>query len=138
MAFIDTTYVDNAIGTATRLALAPTTAAFTQYEGQARSKVVATAAVAGYSLGTASSNDLVRLLTMGQWYFFAGGMRKGLEVPPAIADAIDMLDQLRGGQLPIPGLSPSARDGVSGVAFSATTGADGRPQYFSRRAMRTW
>lgn len=138
MAFIDTTYVDNAIGTATRLALAPTTAAFTQYEGQARAKVRSAAAVSGYSLGTASSNDFVRLLTLGQWYFFAGGLRKGLEIPPALAESIDMLEAVRSGEMPIPGLDPSSRDGVSGVKFSATTGTSGRVQYFSRSAMKTW
>lgn len=138
MPFIDTTYVDNAIGTATRLAMAPNTGAFLQYERQARAKVTAAAAVAGYSLATSSSNDLIRLMTLGQWYFFAGGLRKGLETPPAISDALDMLEQLRAGQLPVPGLTPSSRDGVSGVRFSATSGADGRPQYFSRKAMRTW
>lgn len=143
MAIITAGYVDRAIGTSTRIALVGTAAgtgsAFAQFEAQARSVVAAKAQIKGYSIGTSSTNDFVRLLVLGQWYFFAGGMRKGLEVPPAIADAINKLDEVSRDEnaLPIPGLSPSTDDGIGGVQFSAsTTGA--RSQRFSRSKLSQW
>lgn len=140
MAFLTSGYVDLAIGTTLRQALAPSTAAFNVYEGQARAAVQAAAQVAGYSLGNTSTNDMVRLLSLGQWYFFAAGNRKGIETPASIKESIDKLAEVRDGRWPIPGLSPSTRDGVGGVAFSSTTesATGGRAQYFSRTKMTTW
>lgn len=145
MAIITAGYVDRAIGTATRIAFVGTASsagsAFAQFERTARSVVASRAAVKGYAIGTSSDNAFVQMLVLGQWYFFAGGMRKGLEVPPAINDALVKLDQVSKegeGALPIPGLTPSTRDGIAGVKFSETTGATARVQYFSRTKMSGW
>jgi hypothetical protein len=140
VAFIDTTYVDSAIGTSLRGALAPSTAAFNIYEKQARAAVQAAAQVAGYSIGNTSTNDMVQLLTLGQWFFFAAGMRKGIETPPAIQASIDKLAEVRDGRWPLPGLSPSTEDGVGGSKFSDTseTSTASRHAYFSRDKLRTW
>lgn len=140
MALIDTSYVDNAIGTALRITVAPSTAAFNQYEEQARAVVQAAAQVAGYSVGNTSDNATVQLLALGQWYRFATGLRKGIEIPEPIQASIDQLALVRTGDLPIPGMSPSTRDGIGGVKFSDTdeNSDSGRPQYFSRSKLRTW
>jgi len=143
MAILSAGYVDRAIGTATRIAFVGTAtgtgSAFAQFEAQARSVVAARAALKGYTIPTDSDNDFVRLLVLGQWYFFAGGMRKGLEVPPAIADAINKLDEVtrKENALPIPGMTPDTEDGIGGTKFSNAS-ASGRVQYFSREKMRNW
>lgn len=145
MAILTPQYVDNAIGTGTREALVGTAtgtgSAFLQHEAAARAIVASRAAVKGYTIAEDTDNDFVRLLVLGQWYALAGGLKKGLELPPAIADAMAKLDQVAktgDGALPIPGLSPSTRDGVGGVRFSRTSGPDGRRQYLSRKALVNW
>lgn len=145
MAILTTEYVDNAIGTATRIAFVGsatgTGSAFLQHEAAARSIVASRAAVKGYAIGTSSDNDFVRTLVLGQWYMMAGGLRKGLEVPDAIRNAIVALEQVAQsgeGALPIPGMTPSTEDGIGGVKFSSSTGTGARVQYFSRTKMRSW
>lgn len=146
MAIITAGYVDRAIGTAKRIAFVGTAtgtgSAFMQHEAAARSVVASRAAVKGYAIGTTSDNAFVQLLVMGQWYFFAGGMRLGLEVPPAILESIRKLDQVdpRDGSaaLPIPGMTPSTEDGIAGVKFSQATSTGDRVQYFSRRKLAGW
>lgn len=135
MAILTTGYVDLTIGTSTRLALAPSTAAFDLYEEQAREAVRAKAQVAGYSIPTNSTNAKVRELVCGQWYVKAMGWRKGMDLPPNVSVAVLELEQVQSGKLPIPGLTPSAENGVGGVKFSATTGTGGRSQYFSRKQL---
>lgn len=140
MAFLTTGYVDAALRTATRVALAPTTAAFLIYEGQARAAVQASAQVAGYSIGNTSTNDMVRLLALSQWFYFAGGFSKGIEPPPIVKEYMGKLEEVRAGNYPIPGLSPSTEDGISGTQFSSTdeNDAEGRIQFFSRSKLSTW
>lgn len=145
MAIITAGYVDRAIGTATRVAFVGTAtgtgSAFLQHEAAARAVVASRAQVKGYAIGTSSDNAFVKLLVLSQWYFLAGGMRKGLEVPPAIAEGLRALEQVSktgDGALPIPGMTPSTEDGIGGVQFSTTTGTDARVQYFSRDKMRSW
>lgn len=147
MAILTAGYVDHAIGTATRVALVGTatgtSSSFAQFEKMASATVRSKAAVKGYSVGTDSTNDFVRLCTLGSWYHWAGGLRKGLEVPEQITTALGMLELLDkdgDGALPIPGLSQSTQDGISGALFSDTsdTSSDARVQYFSREKLRSW
>jgi hypothetical protein len=140
LAYLSTGYVDAALGTATRIAIAPTTAGFVIFEGQARAAVQAAAQVAGYSLGNTSTNDMVRLLALSQFFYFAGSFRKGIEPPPIVKEWFAKLDLVRTGEYPIPGLSPSTEDGIAGSQFSSTAEDDseGRVQYFSRSKLSTW
>ena len=134
MAIITTGYVNLAIGTSTRAALAPTTAAFDQYQTQATVTVQSKAAVAGYSITTNDTNDFVKQLVLGQWYVKALGWRKGMALPPNVAVAVNDLELVSTGDLPIPGKSPNARDAIGGVKFSAAsaTARTGRFAFFSR------
>ena len=138
MAIITSGYVDNSIGTATRVALAGTggSARFLQYEEQARTTVIAKCKVAGYSVATNDANPMIKEMVLGQWYVKALGLKKGIIVPPAIADSINQLERVQDGKLPIPGKTPNARDAVGGNQFSSTTGSSGRKQYFSRSKFR--
>lgn len=149
MAIITAGYVDRAIGTATRIAFVGTAtgtgSAFAQHEAAARSIVASRAQVKGYAIGTSSDNAFVQLLVLGQWYWLAGGMRKGLEVPPAIGDAMAKLDEVAPkdsskAALPIPGMTPSTDDGIGGSQFSQSIGTSStdRVQYFSRSKMQGW
>ncbi len=139
MAFLTTGYVDACIGTATRQALA-NTSAFAIYEKQARAEVQAAAQVAGYSIGNTSTNDMVQWLAMGQWFVFAGAQKKGLEPTESIQRALDSLELVRTGKKPIPGLSADTEDGVGGTKFSDTseTSTSARVQYFSRAKLSSW
>ena len=134
MAIITTGYVDLAIGTSTRTALAPTTAAFNQYQAQATATVQSKTAVAGYSIATNDTNTFVQELVLGQWYVKALGFRKGIKLPPGIQEALNSLAQVSTGDLPIPGKTPNARDAIGGVKFSAgsTSSRTGRHPFFSR------
>lgn len=138
MAILTSGYVDSAITTALRIALVGydtgTSSAFAQFERMARGVVASKAAVKGYSIGTTSDNDVVKLLCVGQWYFWASGMRKGLEVPPTIKAALDLLEAVEKG-MPIAGLTQSTRDGIGGLLASSGSSSStaGRPQRFSRK-----
>jgi hypothetical protein len=140
MAFLTSGYVDLAVGTSTRVALSPTTSAFVIHEGMARAAVQASAQVAGYSLGNTSTNDMVRLLTLSQWFHFAGGFRRGIDPPPVVREYFDKLTELREGKWPLPGLTPSTEDGIGGVQSSSTneSDAEARVQYFSRTKLTSW
>lgn len=137
MPILTSGYVDLAITTARRVALVGsatgTGSAFAQYEKMARATVASKAAVKGYSIATNSTNDMVRLLCLGQWYFWAAGYRKGMEVPPTIKESMSMLEDVEKG-MPIAGLTPDTEDGIGGTKASATTGTStsGRAQRFSR------
>ncbi len=135
MAFIDTAYVGNAIGTAVRDRVAPTSAAFDQYEAQARDIVKAAASIAGYALSDTTTSERVKLLTLGQWVVLAYGLQKGLEIPPSIQTAINMLELVRVGELPLDGV-PTTKDAIGGVKFSDTTEGTGRDQKFGGRKLR--
>lgn len=134
MAIITTGYVDLAIGTSTRTALAPTTAAFDQYQQQATATVQSKAAVAGYGITTNDTNVFVQQLVLGQWYVKALGWRKGMALPPNVAVSVNDLELVSTGDLPIPGKTPNARDAIGGTKFSDTskTSTNGRFQYMSR------
>ena len=139
MPWIDTAYVDNLIGQTTRLAVAPTTAVFNQFEGTARIKVAAVLQHAGYtSPGTSltegqDSTLFLRMLSAAQWCREAFGNRKGIKFPPAITDGFNLLDAVWDKRIPVPGLEPRAEDGYGGSRFTSTSGESGRPQVFSRR-----
>ncbi len=140
MAFLTAGYIDQAIGTATRVALAANTAAVLFFEKLARAEVQAAAQVAGYSLGNTSTNDMVQWLALAQWFRLAGGLKKGLVVPDAVQVAIEDLQLVREGKKPIPGISPSTEDGIGGTKFSESsdTSESARVQYFSRAKLSTW
>ena len=135
MTILTSGYVDNAIGTNTRLQIAPSTSAFSQYEEQARSVVQARAAVAGYTIPDTSDNAMVKRLVLGQWYIHGLGFRRGMSLPPVVKDALTDLRLVANGKLPIPGLTPNAGDAIAGVEFSATSGTTNRKQKMSRKIL---
>ena len=140
MAWFTAGEVDNAITTATRLALVGsatgTNSSFAQHEAWARGDVQSAALNAGYELGDITTNATVKRLAIAAWYSMAAGARKGLPIPDRIKEDLYRLEGLRTGRYRLPGVSPSEQDGIGGVKFSATTGANGRAQVFSRKKLR--
>lgn len=142
MAWIDTDDVDDLIGEDVRLAVAPVSAVFDSHERGARARVQAALLAAGYETGpTISDLDddtqaLLKELVLGQWVLRAYHGRKGFAIPPSIVDTFHMLRDIRSGDTPVPGLTPTTIGGVGGFEGSATTGATGRPQMFSREALK--
>lgn len=141
MAIIDTTYVDNSIGITVRQAVTgSSTTVFDQLEEMARVKVKAACLSAGYTIGDSETNATIKLLVLGQWMLLAYGLRKGIEIPPAIQDAINMLELVRTGKMPIPGLSPDPQDAVGGSKWSdsSQTSTSTRAPRFSRSELDSW
>lgn len=136
MVWFTSGYVDNAIGTSTRVALAPTTAAFIQFEEMARSKVKSEIAVAGYFPGDDSENATLKRMALGWWYVYAGGLRKGLEMPQALGDAVNDVIRVHSGELKIAGLTQDEQGGIAGSKFSSVSSSSGRPRYWSRDQLK--
>jgi len=136
--FVTSGEVDLIIGTGTREALMPTTQVFEALEVKARALVRSAAKPAGYTLGDTTDDELIKLATIGQLYMLAGGLRKGIEPPAAVKEAISILDQLREGKLPPPDLDPSPRDGIGGTLFSSRFGPNRRAQRFSMKKLSSY
>jgi hypothetical protein len=132
MAWLTTGYVDNAITQPVRLAVSGSSQpVFDQFEEMARVKVRAALRNAGYpDPGATTTNEMLRLLCLGQWVLLAYGTRRGLEVPASIADAISMLELVRTGEMPIPDMEPLPRDAVGGVSATQV------PQLWSADKLR--
>lgn len=139
MAWIDSTYVDNAIGSTVRSAVTgASSTVFDQFEAAARARVQEAASVAGYSLPDSGVTDQLKDLCCGIWIILAYGDRKGLQVPERFRDVLYRLDMVSNGKARLVGYTPSSRDGIGGSSFSATSGADGRPQQMSRTKLNQW
>jgi hypothetical protein len=143
VAWIDGTYVQNAIGSAQGYALGllttstgtTTTARFTQYELLARGRVLSAMQSAGYPLPaatlTGASDDVtdafLRDMTAGIMFSTAYGMLPGIEISDATQAAINagprMCAAVRDQKLQIPGLQPTAADAIDGSQFNTD------PQY---------
>ncbi|MCH9836405.1 hypothetical protein K0U83_12120 [bacterium] len=74
---------------------------------------------------------LLKMATVGAVVGLLWG-RKGLKAPEGLNVFGATFNELYSGNLKIPGMDPSAADGVGGVDFSSssTTDPDGRPQVF--------
>lgn len=106
---------------------------FTSLNEKASAVIQSAAKNAGYTLGATTTDDLVKLCTLGQIIAMAYG-RKGLLVPSQWQYIVDMRTDLINGNLPL-SMSPDAADAVGGLQWSdqtSTTGNGGRVQIFSR------
>lgn len=139
MAWIDSTYVDNAITSTVRSAVTgASSTVFDQYEQAARARVKEAASIAGYTLPDTTSSDQLKDLCCGVWIVLAYAGRKGLRVPDQYRDIFYRLDMIAKGTARLVDYTPSSRDGIGGSTFSATTGTDSRPQQLSRKALTNW
>ena len=138
MAYIDTTYVDNAISQALRQKLTPDTASFNQLVSMAEAEINSALKSAGYPAPiTGTAPDDVKLATFGAFLRLAYG-RAQLDPPLRYAPILDAGAQIRAGTYPILSMTPSAAAGVGGVTF---TESDARletsaPQVFGAAFLR--
>ena len=135
-AYLNTTIIDAAIGTDTRLALTdndPTT--LSQLIALASSVVDAALSNAGHAVpltdAIADLPGVVHIATLGQFMILAY-QRKGLEVPESARTATGILNAIAKGDVPIPGKTPEAQEAVGGGEFtdSDPDSEEGKPRIF--------
>lgn len=133
-------YIDNAITTAVRQKVAPTTASFNDAELLARKRVQAAYLHSGYSLDNDSPTDLAKSIAKALWIIERYGSHAGMSVPQQWLDVASILNGIWSGEYPDPDSDPNTRDGIGGVKFSSTseTSTSGRPSRLSRSELDTW
>jgi len=145
--YVDTDDVDALIGTSERLALwddtAPrdgssfSTSLFNRAVDMASVLIQASAENAGYSIGSTTTNDMVKIATLVVLIPWAYG-RRGKPTPANVLElAKGVPEALRVGALPIPGMDPDASEAIGGSKWvDSTDTTDGRPPVFGDGAMR--
>ncbi len=137
--YIDTDDVDAVLDSDTRQDLftpvggAYTASYFDRSVQLASELVKAAASNAGYTLGDTTTNETVKLATLGQLLGFAYARRQ-LELPAQFWGLINLSEAIRTGDVPLVGLTPSESAAVGGSGFSTTdsTVTGSREQVFSR------
>ena len=125
MAYIDDTYIENAIGEAEHDALYTdagvlNTAARTQNIASADKAVADALAQAGYAAPSGATNVTVNDASLGVYVVRSYG-RKGIPVPEQFKDAIAIVNAIANGDRPVSGLDPSAIGAVGGSVFSESS-----------------
>jgi hypothetical protein len=126
--YITTADVDAQIGTAERQALFTDDAAGSSYDSTEFDRVVELASAAcrvagkhaGYTLGTSSTDDSVKLVTLGAFLTMAYG-RKGQSVPVALTWLTNLLEGLRLGEYPLTETDPDPDHARGGNQFTEST-----------------
>lgn len=139
--YIDSTYVDGYLGTDRRQALfndgsGYVSTYFDQLVLSASDLVKAAALNAGYTLGDTTTSQTVKTATFGAFLMLAYG-RKDQPVPEQYATTVNLIEAIRTGAVPLPGVEPDGATAIGGADFTETStsisSADGsRPQVFSR------
>jgi hypothetical protein len=143
VAWVDTTYLQNLIGSDQVTALGLSGARLTQYELMARGSVVSVLQFAGYTQFTSDTLDTstptaavtaawLQKVTAACLVQDAMALLPGIQLPPPVADsigrALSELQAVYNKKLPVPNAKPSASGGIGGVKFST-----GQPQVFNLR-----
>ena len=143
-AYLDTDDVDALIGASERQALFSDTntaagyteAYFTRMNELASAIIQSAAKNAGYEVGATTTDDLVKMATMGQLLSMLY-TRKGISVPAAWAPYVALRDDLINGQLPL-AASPTVANSVGGFSWSdqtSSTANGGNAAIFTRTKM---
>lgn len=139
MAWLTTSYLDNAITTSARTALGLTGGVFAQYEAEARAVVSSALQYAGYSVPTTIDTSsvagaFIAKMTAAHIINNAFQYRKGVRLPfdpqGTITEGLMLLDAVHSKKLPVPGMTPDTLGGYGGTEGSPTTGSNARPSYF--------
>jgi len=140
VAWVDGTYLNNAIGTAAVSSLGLSGNVLTQFELAARSTVVATIQYAGYTSPgdtidtTTVAGAFLAKLTAALVLRDAYQLRKGVRLPfdpsGTISEGLFLLDAIHSKKLPIPGMTPDTLGAYGGNEASPIVGANARPSYF--------
>lgn len=150
MAWLDGTYLQNAVGSPQGYALGllttnsgtTTTSRFDQYELLARSRVISVLQFAGYPAPSATlttpadasdpvnvTNAFLRQMTcsilLNDCYSLVPGIKITSEAQAAIRVGLTMLDALYEKRLAVPGLTAVALDGYGGNQFNVNANTGG-------------
>lgn len=136
---IDKAYVENALGKRFTAAAADTTTGatsstvLTQLIQSASALVDSALRNAGYTPPTSTAPDFVKTATLGALIPLVYS-RDQIPIPEGYQVYVDAYNVIRTGEMPVPGLTPNARDAVGGVKFAeASTGVSGsRPRVYSK------
>lgn len=133
-------YVDQAIGTAVRRKVAPTTASFSNAEARVRAKVKAAYLHSGYSLSDTSPTDLAKSIALALWIKDRYGKQVGMVVDEDTLETASLLNGIWEGTFPDPDADPDTQDAIGGSKFSSTseTATSGRPARMSRSELDSW
>lgn len=148
MAYIDETYLQEALGTDKVARLCPTPNELARVIEQAHAETQSALMIGGYSAAVphtvyAAVSDCpseIRLAAYGAWLELAYG-RNDLQLPDAFRAYVQKLEEIKGGKLEIQGVDKVTSRAVGGVAFtegSTTVSVDdgSRPQVFNRRTLQ--
>lgn len=138
MAWVSLTFMRVHVGTAAFNAVVPSQSVHDQFELGARATVLSVLQHAGYDSpgdtltdGTAATGFL-RKLCAAQLFREACGSRKGIRMPAAVTDGLELLAGVYEKRLPVPGMTPSVSAGYGGTVVSPSTGTSARPAQFTR------
>lgn len=140
MAWIDKTYLDNAIGTDQAQALGledslgALTARFDQYELDGRSTVLSVLQYAGYSGVNSTLTDsddtatvlnaflkkLAFAILIQDAYSMLPGISMSQELRQAVTSGLTMLEEVYQKRLPPPGMTPDTANGYGGSQFNTS------------------
>lgn len=138
--YIATTDVDAVIGTKERQKLFTDDEAGSAYDSTEYDRVVELASElikvagkhAGYTLGDSSTDQSVKLATIGAFLPMAYG-RKGLAVPAPLVWMTNLAEAIRRGEYPLTGTSPDTDHARGGSQFteSSATVTGSRPSVYN-------
>lgn len=145
MAYLTSTYLDEALGSDKVTALTPTSAERDRLIAQAEAECESALLMGGYSIATppsaydASASDcpeVVKLAAFGAWLELAYG-RNDLELPEVFGAYVRKIDDIRAGKIEINGVTKATARAVGGVLFSDSTSglSTSRPARFGRGNM---
>lgn len=124
-AYIDADYVDYLLTEDVRVSVFTdngvyNTAAFNQHVTLASERVLQAAAAAGFSLGTTTTNEMVKLATYGQLLLMMDG-RRGFIIEAQMWQHINSIEDIRTGKIP---LDAESTDGDMTVGAASFTSSD--------------
>lgn len=130
-AYIDEADVDAMVGADVRTGLFTTadtvysTAHFTRLVQLASALVRSAAKNAGYTLGTTTSDDFVKIATLIEFIVMAPANRKGLEIGKDFVDRYGTLHAaIAAGNLPLIDIDPDPAAGIGGVVWTSSDETD--------------
>lgn len=136
-AHIDYAYLELSLGADNVSALGGT-AVVNHVIAQASAMVDTALINAGYAVPD-TAPDAIKLATLGAALPLLKGIRRGLKVDDQVErHVVNMWRAIATGDVQIPGLTPTARDGIGGVVFSDSSAGSGREPAFAGKLSKVF
>lgn len=148
MAYIDETYLQEALGTDKVARLCPSSDELDRVIEQAHAETQSALMIGGYSAAVphtvyatvADCPSEIRLACYGAWLELAYG-RNDLQLPDAFRAYVNKIEEIKAGRLEIRSVSKTTSRAVGGVSFTDSTDTTAavengsRPQVFNRKTL---